>query len=92
MLDTNQNPTYAGRTLFSVEEFVQVPEFRYLTKSGLRHLIFNSRPRYSANGTTIPGNGLAAAGAIVRIGRKVLIDADKFRAWTDAQRVIVQAP
>lgn len=30
-------------------------------------------------------NGLAKAGAIVRVGRKVLIDEAKFFAWIEAQ-------
>jgi hypothetical protein len=30
-------------------------------------------------------NGLAATGAIVRIGRRVYIDVDKFEAWIDSQ-------
>ncbi len=74
------------RTLFTVEEFVKLPEFGYLTKSSLRHLLFNSRPRYSAAGHAIGGNGLVEAGAIVRLGRRVLIDAQRFREWTLSQR------
>lgn len=30
-------------------------------------------------------NGLAKAGAVVRVGRKVLIDEDKFFAWIESQ-------
>jgi hypothetical protein len=41
---------------------------------GIRALIFNEKT-----------NGLAEYGAIVRIGRKVLIDEDKFFAWIEAQ-------
>jgi hypothetical protein len=44
------------------------------TTGGLRALIFNERT-----------NGLAQSGAIVRIGRKVLIDEAKFFAWAQAQ-------
>lgn len=84
--ETNQ------RIIFTVEEFAQLPEFGYLTKSSLRHLIFNSRPRYSASGDLIAGNGLVEAGAIIRIGRKILIDASKFRQWTQSQRETAQSP
>jgi hypothetical protein len=42
--------------------------------SGLRALIFNEHT-----------NGLAKSGAIVRIGRKVLIDEAKFFAWVESQ-------
>lgn len=44
------------------------------TKGGLRALIFNENT-----------NGLAKAGAIVRIGRKVLICESKFFAWVESQ-------
>jgi len=39
-------------------------------QGGLRHLIFNAE-----------ANGLAASGALVRIGRRVLIDEAKFFDW-----------
>ena len=59
---------------------------RYLifSPSALRNLVFKAEEREGANGK-IPGNGLLEAGAIVRIGRKVLIDEDKFFEWVDAQ-------
>jgi hypothetical protein len=44
------------------------------TNGGLRSLIFNEE-----------SNGLAKAGAIVRIGRRVLIDEEKFFSWVKAQ-------
>ena len=72
----------------AVEEFVQLPEFSYLTKSSLRHLIYNSEHRYSAAGDVVLGNGLVEAGAIIRIGRRILIDADKFREWVLGQRQV----
>jgi hypothetical protein len=74
------------RSLFTVDEFVELPEFNYLTTGALRHLLYNAKPRYSASGEMIAGNGLVEAGAIVRIGRKILIDAAKFREWVSAQR------
>ncbi|MFI3136861.1 MAG: hypothetical protein QX197_08790 [Methylococcaceae bacterium] len=45
---------------------------------GLRSLIFNEHQ-----------NGLAKSGAIVRIGRKVLIDEAKFFAWVELQNKAV---
>ena len=47
---------------------------------GMRHLIFKSKARPNA-----PGNGLEDAGAIVRVGRRVLIDEGKFFAWVSKQ-------
>lgn len=44
------------------------------TEAALRMLIFNEQQ-----------NGLAKSGAIVRVGRKVLIDEAKFFAWIESQ-------
>lgn len=41
---------------------------------GLRYQIFNEEK-----------NGLKAAGAIIRVGRKVLIDTDKYFQWVYSQ-------
>ncbi len=73
------------RTLFTVKEFVRLPEFDFMTESSVRHMIFNSRSHYSSGGEEVKGNGLSESGAIVRIGRKVLINAQKFREWMLAQ-------
>lgn len=45
------------------------------TIGGLRHKIFHSK-----------NNGLAESGAIVRIGRKVLIDEPKYFGWIKCQQ------
>jgi hypothetical protein len=56
----------------TVNQFVnQHPAF---TLGGLRAWIFNSNT-----------NGLKDSGAIVRIGRKVLINSEKFYAWIESQ-------
>jgi hypothetical protein len=44
------------------------------TEAALRMYIFNEAQ-----------NGLAKSGAIVRVGRKVLIDEAKFFAWIESQ-------
>jgi hypothetical protein len=55
-------------TLSTVNQFTtKQPAF---TLGGIRALIFNEHQ-----------NGLKSSGAIVRIGRKVLIDEAKFFAW-----------
>jgi hypothetical protein len=59
-------------TLSTVNQFTaKHPAF---TLGGLRSLIFNE--------TT---NNLKSSGAVVRIGRKVLIDDAKFFAWIESQ-------
>ncbi len=74
--------SYANLTarpvLLTVDQFSERnPAF---TPPALRNLIFKAEPRQSSKGT-IPGNGLADAGAIIRLGRRVLIDESKFLTW-----------
>ena len=57
---------------FTVQQFTKHhPAF---TIGGLRSLIFNEH-----------SNGLAKSGAVVRIGRKVLIKEEKFFGWVEEQ-------
>jgi hypothetical protein len=58
--------------LSTVKQFcVRHPAFK---TGGIRALIFNEQQ-----------NGLAKAKAIVRLGRKVLIDEPRFFGWLDSQ-------
>jgi hypothetical protein len=62
-------------TLYTVEQLAAVePAF---TVGSLRKLVFNASPRQSSRGE-IPGNGLIEAGAVLRQGRRVLIDRTRF--------------
>lgn len=66
----------------TVEQFsAHHPAF---TPPAMRNLIFKAESRQSSKGE-IPGNGLIEAGAILRIGRKVLIDEDRFFDWVRQQ-------
>jgi hypothetical protein len=49
------------------------------SENSIRFHIHHAKPRIDRNGNSIPANGLADA--ISRIGRKVLIDQDKFIVW-----------
>jgi hypothetical protein len=70
------------KTLLSVKQLSELlPAF---TENSLRFHIFNAEPRINSQGDTVPGNGLASA--IIRIGRKVLVDRDKFFEWIENQR------
>ena len=51
------------------------------TESGIRANIFKAEDRLNSRGERIAGNGLAAHGAIVRRGRKVLIDVHRYGNW-----------
>ena len=52
-----------------------------LTIPAVHSHIFKSQDRFDSKGRRIPGNGLADTGAIIRRGRKVLIDVDRYGAW-----------
>jgi hypothetical protein len=68
------------RTLLTVRQFAEKhPAF---TQGSLRNLIFNAEPRITRK-ATIPGNGFGVC--LVRMGRKILIDEEKFFAWLDGQ-------
>ena len=55
------------------------------TEAALRNLIFKADTRKSSIGI-IQGNGLIEFGAIVRLGKKVLINEQKFYEWLEAQQ------
>ncbi len=60
--------------------------YEWLTTSALRHLIFKATPRKNSKGIPIQTNGLYECGAIIKIGRKVLIDLDRFDQWISEHR------
>lgn len=60
------------RNLKSVEQFCSGSPF---SQNTIRWWIFRASE-----------NGLAEAGAIVRIGRRVFLDADRVEQWIDAQQ------
>lgn len=67
------------QSLYTVRQFAEAePAF---SEAAIRNLLFKSESRQSSKGELM-GNGLAQSGAIVRIGRKILIDRQKFIAWT----------
>ena len=73
-------PTYPPN-LRTIKQFArQHPAF---SESGLRNLVFMAEKRHTNKGTTL-GNGLGAA--LVRIGRRVLIDEQKFFEWVESQQ------
>jgi hypothetical protein len=72
-------PSIEPRPVYlTVEQFSERnPAF---TAPALRNLIFKAEPRQSSRGE-VKGNGLAESGAIIRLGRRVLIDEAKFLTW-----------
>jgi len=73
--------TTPAPTLLTVRQFSDKhPAF---SAGSIRQLIFASQPRKTSRGN-LPGNGLNIA--LVRLGRKVLIDEAKFFEWLDRQQ------
>lgn len=74
----------APRDLLTVEQFSgRYPPW---SQPALRNLILNSEDRVAASGQRVAGNGLAEAGAIVRVGRRVLVSESRFFAWIACQQ------
>lgn len=72
------------RDLFTVEQFAaRRPAW---TPAALRNLILNAQDRLNSRGEPIHGNGLAEAGGIVRLGRRVLICEAAFFRWIAEQQ------
>ncbi len=69
-----------ARALSTVRQFSE--KYPAFSQGSLRNLIHLSTERYSSKGK-IPSNGLAIA--LVRIGRKLLIDESKFFEWIELQ-------
>ena len=69
------------KQLSTVRQFSE--KYPAFPQGGLRNLIFLAESRKTSKGV-IPGNGLS--GALVRIGRKVLIDEAKFFEWIEGQQ------
>lgn len=55
------------------------------TEASIRANIFKAQDRYNSRGDLIKGNGLAATGAIIRRGRKILIDLERYGQWLAGQ-------
>ena len=78
---------HSGRRLTTIPNMARMPGYREaFTGSSLRHQIFHAKSRTNSKGQTIRGNGLEEAGAIIRIGRKVIIDLDRYDAWLVSKR------
>lgn len=78
MVETS-NPNRVDNTSPEWLPVTQWP-FDYPSQSAWRALIFNAESRRTSRGT-IKGNGLIEAGAIRRVGRRVLINPAMFFAW-----------
>lgn len=79
----NLTVTPHPRTLLTVRQFSD--KHSAFSQGAIRNLVFLSANRKTSKGT-IKGNGLDVA--LVRIGRKLLIDEIAFFQWIDAQQQV----
>jgi hypothetical protein len=80
-MSLDQSTTAGLPRLATVEKAAEIFALAGETQAAIRSRIFKAADRFNSRGEKIPGNGLAEAGAIVRRGRKVLIDLDRYGAW-----------
>jgi hypothetical protein len=55
------------------------------TQSAIRADIFKAEDRLNSRGERLPGNGLAQYNAVIRRGRKVLLDLRRYGDWLAAR-------
>lgn len=77
----NAEKTAGLPRLATIEKAAEVFADAGETPGAIRAKIFKAEERTNSRGERIPGNGLAASGAVIRHGRKVLIDLDRYGAW-----------
>lgn len=81
---THQTPATVPSRFATIPQAAQLrPAF---TPASFRDLKFKSADRFNSRGDSIPGNGTAAAGVWVQVGRKVLIDLDAFDRWLESHK------
>lgn len=81
----NDNPKSSVR-LVTIKKFLTLPKYGWLSESSLRHLIFKAQSRTNSKGEVTPGNGMIESGSIIRLGKKILIDLERFDAWVEQHR------
>ena len=83
---SNDKPVSKPLRLSNVRDISKRPGYGPFTPGVVRHLIFNAEDRVGSGGAVVPGNGLGPA--IIRIGRKILIDLDAFDDWVESHREV----
>ena len=80
-MNTEQFATQGLPRLATIEKAAETFADAGETPAAIRANVFKAADRFNSRGEKIHGNGLAAAGAVIRRGRKVLIDIDRYGAW-----------
>jgi len=84
----SQTEVTSNTTTAQAAEFIPVTIWPHPwpTQGAWRAMIFAADARKTSKGT-IRGNGLIEAGAIRRVGRRVLVNPSRFFAWVESQGV-----
>lgn len=76
---------FEEKVYVTVGQLARLPQYPWLTESSVRHMIYDDHPRVNSKGEKTGGNGISVA--ILRIGRRVLIDVKAFDTWLSSHRV-----
>lgn len=80
-----QNDPLPPRELLTVKQFSRA--YPAWTEPALRALIYAARDRTASGGRIVRGNGLHDAGAVLKCGRRVLLDPQRFLGpWLAGQQ------
>lgn len=72
-----------GKRLATIAQAAEQYPF---SAAALRDMKFRAHDRTNSRGEIIRGNGSGAAGVWIQVGRKVLVDLDRFDRWLDSHR------
>lgn len=81
----NDNEPITERKLVTVKQLLALKKYGWATNSFIRHAIFQAEDRIGSGGVVVPGNGLAPA--VLRLGRKIVIDLEEFDHWVEQHRM-----
>ena len=80
-MSSEQAVTTGLPRLATIENAAKVFAEAGQTPPAIRAHIFKAADRFNSRGERIKGNGLAAAGAVIRRGGRVFIDLDRYAKW-----------
>lgn len=82
--ETTPQASGTSPKFFTIEQAAKArPAF---SPAALRDLKFKAHDRRNSRGDVIKGNGTGPAGVWLQVGRKVLMDLERFDAWLDSHR------
>jgi hypothetical protein len=80
-MQENLNATNTLPRLSTIKNLPSCFPLLGLTTAAIQGQIFKAYDRYDSKGRKISGNGLAETGAIIRLGRRVIIDVERYGEW-----------